>query len=65
MPGPDPTHLLRIRDGVYAPDLLTVAVVELDLFAWLESNGARLQARLCDEAWHRDRATYSSPISSP
>jgi hypothetical protein len=29
MPGRDPTRLLRIRGGVYAPDLLTVAVVEL------------------------------------
>jgi hypothetical protein len=28
---PDPTLLLRIRDGVYAPDLLIVAVAELDL----------------------------------
>jgi hypothetical protein len=39
MPCPDPTRLLRIRDGVYAPDLLTVAVVELGLFDWIESNG--------------------------
>lgn len=35
----DPTDLYRIRDGVYAPDLLIVAVVELDLFSWLADRG--------------------------
>jgi hypothetical protein len=35
----DPTRLLRIRDGVYAADLLTVAVAELDLFGWLHAHG--------------------------
>jgi SAM-dependent methyltransferase len=45
---PDPTRLLRIRDGVYASDLLTVAVVELGLFDWIEANGPCSQARLGD-----------------
>jgi len=36
MPGaPDPTPLLRLRDGAYAPDLAITAIVELDLFARL------------------------------
>lgn len=36
---PDPTELYRLRDGVYAPDLLIVAVAELDLFSWLYRHG--------------------------
>ena len=36
----DPTVLYRLRDGVYAPDLLIVAVAELDLFTWLAPRGA-------------------------
>lgn len=35
----DPTLLYRLRDGVYAPDLLIVAVAELDLFTWLAGHG--------------------------
>lgn len=40
----DPTPLYRLRDGIYAPDLLIVAIAELDLFTWLAG---------------RDRATTS------
>jgi 3-hydroxy-5-methyl-1-naphthoate 3-O-methyltransferase len=36
---PDPTALYRIRDGVYAADLLTAAVAEFDLFSWLARHG--------------------------
>jgi 3-hydroxy-5-methyl-1-naphthoate 3-O-methyltransferase len=36
---PDPTELYRIRDGVYAADLLIAAVVEFDLFSWLAMAG--------------------------
>jgi methyltransferase family protein len=36
---PDPTVLHRVRDGVYAADLLIAAVAELDLFTWLATNG--------------------------
>jgi O-methyltransferase domain len=43
---PDPTVLLRTRDGIYAPDLLTVAITELDLFGWLQANGPCDQVRL-------------------
>jgi SAM-dependent methyltransferase len=35
----DPTVLYRLRDGVYAADLLIVAVVDLDLFTWLAGRG--------------------------
>jgi hypothetical protein len=31
-PGTDPSPLLRLRDGLYAPDLLVTAVAHLDLF---------------------------------
>lgn len=36
---PDPTVLYRVRDGVYAGDLLIAAVVDLDLFTWLNTHG--------------------------
>jgi hypothetical protein len=36
---PDPTELYRIRDGVYAADLLIAAVAEFDLFSWLAMAG--------------------------
>lgn len=36
----DPTVLYRLRDGVYAPDLLIVVVAELDLFSWLNRCGS-------------------------
>lgn len=36
----DPTALYRLRDGVYAADLLIVAVAELDLFSWLDGRGS-------------------------
>jgi hypothetical protein len=35
----DPTLLYRVRDGVYAADLLIAAVAELDLFTWLSTHG--------------------------
>ncbi len=35
----DPTRLLQLRDSVYAPDLLIVAVAELDFFSWLSAHG--------------------------
>jgi O-methyltransferase domain len=36
----DPTALYRLRDGVYAPDLLIVAIAELDLFTYVNGAGA-------------------------
>lgn len=33
----DPTSVYRWRDGLYAADLLTCALVHLDLFSWMDS----------------------------
>lgn len=46
---PDPTALYRIRDGVYAPDLLITAVAEFDLFTWLARRGPVAANLLCRE----------------
>jgi hypothetical protein len=40
-PQTDPAGLYRLRDSLYAADLLTVALVHLDLFSWLKAQGAR------------------------
>jgi SAM-dependent methyltransferase len=37
LPDTDPTALYRYRDGLYAADLLTAALVELDLFTVLDT----------------------------
>jgi SAM-dependent methyltransferase len=37
-PATDPTPIYRYRDGLYAPDLLTAALVHLDFFTWLANN---------------------------
>jgi SAM-dependent methyltransferase len=44
----DPTPLYRLRDGVYAADLLTVAIAELDLFTLVHEAGAVDAAALCE-----------------
>ena len=36
---PRPDRLYRVRDGVYAADLLIAAVAEFDLFSWLAAHG--------------------------
>jgi 3-hydroxy-5-methyl-1-naphthoate 3-O-methyltransferase len=46
---PDPTTLYRIRDGVYAGDLLITAVADLDLFTCLERRGPLRAAELIGE----------------
>jgi SAM-dependent methyltransferase len=38
LPQTDPTLIYRYRDALYATDLLTVALVELDLFTWLKEH---------------------------
>lgn len=45
----DPSPLYRLRDGVYAADLLVVAVADLDLFSWLERRGGATPGRICAE----------------
>ena len=44
---PDPTALYRIRDGVYAADLLIAAVAEFDLFTWLAERGPTTVSEVC------------------
>ncbi|MFN2494612.1 MAG: methyltransferase [Pseudonocardiaceae bacterium] len=46
---PDPTALYRVRDGVYAPDLLIAAVAEFDLFSWLARCEPVTAERVCAE----------------
>jgi hypothetical protein len=40
VPDTDPVGIYRVRDGIYAPDMLLAAIVHLDLFSWLEKNPA-------------------------
>lgn len=39
-PHTDPVDIYRVRDGIYAADMLLAAIVHLDLFSWLEKNPA-------------------------
>lgn len=40
VPLTDPVGIYRVRDGLYAADMLLAAIVHLDLFSWLENNPA-------------------------
>jgi len=44
----DPTPLYRLRDSVYAADLLIVAVADLDLFSWLNDRPSAGSPDICD-----------------
>ena len=46
LPSSDPTSILRYRDGIYAADILTAAVVEFRIFDYLAEHPATL-ADLC------------------
>lgn len=54
---PDPTVLYRLRDGIYAADLLIAAVSELDFFTWLDRRGPLRAAELIDELELAERPT--------
>lgn len=41
VPRTDPTGIYRVRDGIYAADMLLTALVHLDLFSWLADHPAR------------------------
>src|SRR6185369_13699051 len=43
-PSTDPTSVYRYRDGLYAVDLLTAAIIEFDFFTWLNANPSDLAA---------------------
>jgi predicted O-methyltransferase YrrM len=40
VPVTDPVDIYRVRDGIYAPDMLLAAIVHLDLFSWLDGHPA-------------------------
>jgi predicted O-methyltransferase YrrM len=40
VPQTDPVDIYRVRDGIYAADMLLTAIVHLDLFSWLAENPA-------------------------
>jgi predicted O-methyltransferase YrrM len=42
-PATDPVSVYRYRDGLYAADLLAMAIVHLDLFTWLNSQPATIE----------------------
>ena len=43
-PQTDPTGIFSQRDGIYAPELVAAALVELDLFSWLAKGPADSRA---------------------
>lgn len=43
----DPTRAYRYRDGLYAADLMTAAIVHFDFFTWLADHPSTLP-RICD-----------------
>lgn len=47
LPKHDPTALYRLRDGLYAPDLVAAAVTGLDFFTWLAKSPASAPA-ICE-----------------
>ncbi|HVW05120.1 MAG TPA: methyltransferase [Vicinamibacterales bacterium] len=48
LPSSDPIRLYRYRDGLYAVDLLTAAIVHFDLFSWLDAHPSDFET-LCRE----------------
>jgi SAM-dependent methyltransferase len=58
----DPTALYRLRDGVYAADLLIVAVCELDLFTWLADRGQRAVGPADASSIARDLGLAARPV---
>jgi predicted O-methyltransferase YrrM len=56
LPHSDPTPLYRFRDGLYATDLLTAALVELDLFTHLDAHPSDLTT-ICQSLRIAERPT--------
>ena len=46
VPATDPVGIYRVRDALYAPDMLLTALVHLDLFSWLDRQPAT-RAEVC------------------
>jgi 3-hydroxy-5-methyl-1-naphthoate 3-O-methyltransferase len=55
-PETDPVSIYRIRDGIYAADLLLTAIVHLDFFSWLDTKPAT-KADVCRAFETADRPT--------
>lgn len=51
LPQTDPTSVLRYRDGIYAADLLTAALVEYDFFTWLSGNPSSFEEICSHFGW--------------
>ncbi|MCB1088428.1 MAG: methyltransferase [Verrucomicrobiae bacterium] len=47
LPKTDPTSILRYRDGIYAVDLLTAAIVEFDFFSYIADQPGSLE-EICE-----------------
>jgi predicted nicotinamide N-methyase len=43
VPETDPVDIYRVRDGIYAADMLLTAIVHLDLFSWLAGRPSTLE----------------------
>jgi SAM-dependent methyltransferase len=56
VPNTDPLEIYRYRDGLYAADLLTAAIVHLDFFTWLASNPSD-KAAICQAFGTTERPT--------
>jgi len=55
-PQTDPVDIYRVRDAIYAPDMLLTAIVHLDLFSRLEESPAT-RAEICRRFETTDRPT--------
>src|ERR1051325_11698564 len=55
-PSTDPISIYRYRDGLYAADLLTCALVYLDLFTWLDKSPSS-KAGICQHFATAERPT--------
>lgn len=56
VPQTNPVDLYRVRDAIYAPDMLITALVHLDLFSWLAEHPAS-RAAICKALEITDRPT--------
>ena len=55
LPATDPTSIYRYRDGLYAADLLTVAISHLGFFTWLNHNQPANLPTICRALDLRER----------
>jgi predicted O-methyltransferase YrrM len=56
VPQTDPVDIYRVRDGIYAADMLLTALVHLDLFSWLAEHPATKE-EICRAFDTADRPT--------